>query len=37
MLDMLMPVLKGYFGGDATYSASISLENNSPEVVIYAG
>ena len=37
MLDMLMPVLKGYFGSDATYSANISLENNSPEVVIKAG
>lgn len=28
MLDMLMPVLKDYFGTEASYSASISLKNN---------
>ena len=32
-----MPVLKGYFGADATYLANISLENNSPLVQITSG
>lgn len=29
-----MPVLKAYFGVDTNYTASISLQNNSPEVKI---
>jgi len=34
---MLIPILKGYFGNDATYSGKVTIPVNDPEVMISQG